>query len=434
MWWSMHSRGNRARTAIEHGLRALVLVVLGVAAWRAARPPVEQDVERAGSADLASALSRWTLAPPRRVDVTLERAPNRSERDWLRALRRAGTPVAWRGDEIPALAVELAPVASPRGGMTLWIAAPAGARVAVADAIASIDTVVTTVGGAKLFAPITADAITASIGDHRASTSARDTLIPRRILVLGRAAWEAKFLIAALEETGWLVDARLAVAPGVEVTQGVSRAPDTARHAVVVVLDAPSATTGAALTRYVRSGGGAILTGTSGNSPSLAAIAVGRGGARIRPSSIAFADDAPRRALAFLAITPRGDAIVLEERDGRVAAAARRADAGRVVQLGYDDTWRWRLAGGPTALEAHRDWWGALVSSVAYRATIPLARAARDDAAPRARLVDALGPSSSPAGASPSRTRWLPSPALLFVLVSLLLVAEVTSRRLRGAP
>lgn len=430
----MLSRGKRARTAIEHALRALVLVALAVAAWIAARRPVEQDVERVGTPDLASALTRWTLAPPRRVDVTLEKTPVQSERDWLRALRRAGTPVAWRGDDIPALAVELAPVVSPRGGTMLWIAAPAGAQVAVADAIASIDTVVTTAGGAKLFTPVTADTVNASIGPHRASTSARDSLISRRVLVLGRATWEAKFLIAALEETGWLVDARLAIAPGVEVTQGVARAPDTARHAAVVVLDAPSATTGSAITRYVRLGGGAILSGTSANSASLADITVGRAGARIRASSMAFADDAPRRALAFLAITPRGDAIVLEERDGRVTAAARRADAGRVVQLGYDETWRWRLAGGPAALEAHRDWWVSLVSSVAYRASVPLPGDARDDAAPRARLVDALGPSSSPTADSPTRTRWSPSPALLFAVVSVLLLAEVTSRRLRGAP
>ena len=37
--------------------------------------------------------------------------------------------------------------------------------------------------------------------------------------------------------------------------------------------------------------------------------------------------------------------------------AARRAGAGRVVQLGYDETWRWRLAGSGDAPTAHRDYW-----------------------------------------------------------------------------
>jgi hypothetical protein len=117
-----------------------------------------------------------------------------------------------------------------------------------------------------------------------------------------------------------------------------------------------------------------------------------------------------------------------------VAAAARRVDAGRVIQLGYDETWRWRLAGGPQALDAHRTWWGALVSGVAYRAAAPVAGEAPDEDAPLARLVDALGPSSAPAGAATPNTPWLPSPVVLFTLVSVLLLAELASRRLRGAP
>jgi hypothetical protein len=316
----------------------------------------------------------------------------------------------------------------------LWIAAPAGARVAVADGLAPIDTVVAAAGGARVLAPSTSGALTAAVGEHRATTSMRDTVMARRVLVLGRVTWEAKFVIAALEEAGWTVDARLSVAPGVEVTQGAARSPDTARHAATVVLDAPSMSTASAVARYVRSGGGAILSGAGANVSALSEIAAGRAGARVRASSIAFADDTPRRALGFLAIAPRSDAIIVEERDGRVSAAARRVDAGRVLQLGYDETWRWRLAGGAPALDAHRSWWSALVSSVAYRAAVPLAQDAPDDDAPLARLVEALGPSSPTTNALRTETRWAPSPALLFALVSVLLLAELASRRLRGAP
>jgi hypothetical protein len=430
----MPSRGNRARIAIERVLRALALVTLVLAAWLAAREPAGEEVETAGMADVPDALARWTLAPPRRVHLSLDGAPTQSERDWLRAIRRAGTSVTWEGDDIPALAVEVASVVGPRGGTMVWITAPPGDRVAVADALAPIDSVVSTAGGAKVFIPVTTETTTIAVGGHRAGASARDTLMAGRVLVLGRATWEAKFVIAALEETGWLVDARLAIAPGVEVTQGVVRSPDTARHAAVVVLDAPSGATASAIARYVRSGGGGILAGTSANAASLDDIAAGRAGARVRPGSIAFADDTPRRALAFLALIPRADAITLEQRDGRVAAAARRVDAGRVVQLGYDETWRWRLGGGVSALDAHRHWWNSLVSSVAYRAAVPLSRPVREDDAPLAHLVDALGPASSPTGEMATRTRWSPSPALLFALISVLLLAELASRRLRGVP
>lgn len=420
--------------AIERALRVLSLLTLGAGIWLALRPPAERVSESATSGDLPGALPRWTTAPPQRIHVALDAAPPRESRDWLRAIRRAGTPVTWAGDDIPALAVEVAPIASPRGGTTLWIAAPSGARVSVTDALAPIDTVIAAAGGARVLAPSTAGPLTASVGPHRARARVRDTLLTRRVLVLGRATWEAKFVIAALEETGWLVDARLSVAPGVDVTQGGARLPDTARHAALVVLDPPSVAGASAVTRYVRSGGGAILSGRAANASSLADIAIGRAGARVRASSIAFADDAPRRGLGFLAIAPGSDAMVLEERDGRVAAAARRVDVGRVVQLGYDESWRWRLAGGAGAVDAHRNWWSGLVSSVAYRAALPVSRAARDDDAPLARLVDALGPSSPRAGDVLDRTPWVPSPALLFALLSVLLLAELASRRLRGAP
>ena len=431
----MPSRAKRARIAAERALRVLALLTLALAAWRAARPPSDPPVDAARTADLQDALVRWTVAAPRHAHLSLDRAPGGAERDWLRALRRAGSAVSWDGDSIPALAVEVAPVASPRGGSMLWVTAPAGSRVGVTDEVAPIDTVVAVAGGVRIFAPAATSMLSANIGDHRARAGVRDTLLPRRVLVLGRATWEAKFVIAALEETGWLVDARLDIAPGVEVIQGTARSPDTARHAAVVVLDAPSAAVASAVARYVRTGGGAVLSGTSANTGSLAAIAVGRAGVRVRPSSIAFADNAPRQALGFLTISPRTDAITLEQRDARVTAAARRMDMGRVVQIGYEETWRWRLAGGAQALEAHRDWWSSLVASVAYRAAVPASRnAGGDEDAPRARLVDALGPASPLGDAGSTGTRWSPSPVLLFAIISALLLAELTSRRLRGAP
>jgi hypothetical protein len=430
----MPSPGNSVRVAIERALRVLTLFLLAFAAWSATRPPVEQEWETSGRTELAEALQRWTAAAPQRAHLTFETAPSGEERDWLRALRYSGTPVTWDGDDIPPLGLEVAPVANPRGGSILWIAAPAGTRLPVADAVAPIDTVVATNGGARVFAPITTGALTAMVGAHRVDATARDTVLPRRVLVVGRATWESKFVISALEETGWPIDARLSVAPGIEVTQGTSRLPDTARHAAAIILDPPSASTAAAVARYVRGGGGAILAGGSASGASLAEIAAGRTGARIRASSIAFADDTPRRALGFLAIAPRTDAIVLEERDGRVAAAARRVDAGRVVQVGYDETWRWRLAGGAQALDAHRMWWSALVSSVAYRATVPLTGGGREDDAPLAHLVDALGPPTRAPSLGSTGAAWSPSPALLFAIMSALLLAELGSRRLRGAP
>lgn len=285
-----------------------------------------------------------------------------------------------------------------------------------------------------LSASIGVGSFEARIENHAATTRLRDTILPRRVLVIGRATWEAKFVITALEEAGWAIDARLALAPGVEVTQGTPGSPDTARHAAVLVLGAPLPAIGAAVARYVRAGGGLILAGESAEAPSLAALAVGRLTARTRPTTMAFVADAPRRALAFRATALRSDALVLEEQGGGVTVAARRSESGRVIQIGYEDTWRWRLAGGANAVEAHRDWWSGLVSAVAYRATLPIATAIPNEAAPLAALVTALGRPMPHAMRISSGARWAPSPTLLFVVIVALLLAELASRRLRGAP
>jgi hypothetical protein len=315
----------------------------------------------------------------------------------------------------------------------IWIVAPPGQRVAVSDAIAPIDTVVSDGGGAMLSAPIGIDPFEARIEDHAATARLSDTILPRRVLVIGPATWEAKFVITALEEVGWVIDARVALAPGVEVAQGGSATPDTSRHAAVIALRNPPAALAAAIERYVRAGGGLILAGDSAQATSVATVAAGRIGPRSRATTLTFVEGAPRRALAFRSLAPRSDAVVLEQQGGRVAAAARRTASGRVIQLGYEDTWRWRLAGGANAVAAHRDWWSGLVSAVAYRAAIPVASPVPNDAAPLAALVSALGPPTPNATRDSSTERWRPSPTLLFSAIIALLLAELASRRLRGA-
>jgi hypothetical protein len=104
---------------------------------------------------------------------------------------------------------------------------------------------------------------------------------------------------------------------------------------------------------------------------------------------------------------------------------------GRVVQLGYDETWRWRLAGTGDAPAAHREYWSSVVSAAAYRATSPVAAARTSDAAPLASLYSDLGAPSAPRAvplAIGAGLHWW-----MFVALALLLLAEWTSRRLRGA-
>lgn len=263
-----------------------------------------------------------------------------------------------------------------------------------------------------------------------------DRAAVRRVLVLGRVGWEARFIISALEEAGWSVDASLALGRDRAVRQGTPSV-SLARQSAVIVLDTASLRReAAALARFVRGGGGLILADEAvrGDVPTLRELV----GATVRaledPESASFEGHEPTHALALAALRPiRDDAVVLEDREGTPAVVARRVGAGRVLQLGYRETWRWRMEGEGRALEAHRAWWSRLVGSVAhadFAARAPIAMLGADPA-PTAALVQALG-AATPAPARGACGARLPAWLAPLLLVALL--AEWGSRRARGAP
>ncbi|HEY4672333.1 MAG TPA: hypothetical protein VIG78_09725, partial [Gemmatimonadaceae bacterium] len=132
----------------------------------------------------------------------------------------------------------------------------------------------------------------------------------------------------------------------------------------------------------------------------------------------------------------RPDAIALESRRGSVSIAARRVGAGRVLQAGYDETWRWRMDGGDDGVRAHREWWTDLLSKVVYAPSATRESATPitlgGDEAPLADLIASIGPAASGRSGSVSAAtpKWA---AALFMLLALALLTEVTSRRSRGA-
>ena len=131
----------------------------------------------------------------------------------------------------------------------------------------------------------------------------------------------------------------------------------------------------------------------------------------------------------------------MESREGLPAIVARRVAAGRIAQMGYGDTWRWRMEGEGRAVEEHRSFGSRTVGlaaaapSMPRRAMIegvPVPRVVEDDnPAPRAALVHALGVESESVSDGPSAPRTLPSWVGLLLLA--LLLAEWASRRGRGA-
>ena len=430
----MLSRAERVRRTGEHALRVIAMAAIATLLWRAIRPPAAAGVEVVRG-DLQRALARWTVAPATDMRVVLDAAPDPRTREWLRALARAGGSVQWSPSRrIGAAVVVAEPAVEPNGATRVRLASANGEAVSVADDAGAIDTLPR--GGAReLELGAVAGAVRASGATFTATSAAPDSVVLRPVLVLGGAGWESKFTIAALEERGWRVASRVRVAPTIDVTQGPLGAIDTVRYAAVIVLDSTAAPSSSEIARYVRAGGGVILGGSASRSGAFAGIAPGRARARVAGVAGAVTSAAPRTGLGgFPVSSPGADAVVLESRDGVAMIAARRVDAGRVMQVAYDETWRWRMAGGDESAAAHREWWSRLVAAVAYAPLVPRGSGTTSiDETPLASLVDALGPPTPMDGRPGARGDNARVTWMLFILVAACLLAEWTSRRLRGA-
>lgn len=335
------------------------------------------------------------------VHLDVDGAASAVVRDSVAALWRAGRAVTWSGDLSAVMAVA-EPLREPVAG---WRVAVVGdARVRLRDSLDVLDSL--DASGVLTTEP-TRGPVQALDGATVAMAAAASVGAPPAVFVYGRVGWEPRFAIAALEEIGWTVDARLELGRERSVRQGVAT-PARARHGVVVVFDSASARREAAtLQRFLRAGGGVVLAGSAGGSRAL---------------------------------PPRGDSLLIALGDSAVVVRAARVGRGRVLSVDEAETWRWRMQGEGSAVEAHRAFWSRLVgvaapalaesSAAASSGTAPGIAAAA--AAPRAALVHALGPERP----QPRRAAELPTglPWWLAPLVLLALFTEWASRRRRGVP
>ncbi len=429
----MHSATDRARRRLEAAFRLLALAALlstiGFAVWGGA----VDRAEWSDSSGLAAALRRWSsVTSPVTVSVTLLATPSGLTRDWLAALAGAGSWINWSGSGLVATALSIEPRADPAGGADLAAAAPIGSTIAFSDTIGALDSARVSGSPVRLGLDRPRSIIEARVGVVTARAGMTDSLSLGRLLVIGRAGWEFKFAVAALEERGWQVDALAQLSPASSIRQGIAEPIDTARYAAVLTIDSSAAPYAARIAQYVQSGGGLVAWPEALLLRPLARVAPGTSGGSILSDDLPPPDSLPRTALTLRPITNvRQDAVIIERRGQQVAVAARRVGAGRVIQIGYTDSWRWRMAGGDRSVDRHRGWVSALVSRVAYahdhRRAAPPA-----DVAPLATLTAALGHSTPPAAALPGVDPWALLP-WLFSLTVVMLLFEWLSRRLRGA-
>ncbi len=409
------------RSRAEWALRAVALTALALLIWTVARPVAPQPGISQARAGLEAALVNATRRPMAALAVVVDSVPTAPHRDWLAAIRATGTELSWSGRALPPIAVATSPVAEPEGRTRVSVAGGDSTEVVLSDPLGGIDTVqARAVPSSRLLRTATGS-VSASAQGSRAVAPVANPVQVRRVLVLASAGWESKFVVAALEEAGWTVDARLSIAPGVETRQGPDYPLDTARYSAVIALDATAASSAGAIARYVDAGGGAVLAGPASRLPGLARITPAVAGAR-RVAG-------PRTGLVLGAL--KGDAVVLERQGASPLVAARRSGAGRVIASGYDETWRLRMRRMTEAPAEHREWWTALVSAIAFAGTADSPASGRD-AAPVAALTAALGRQSR-MGVEPAGARSLVPPVwMLFGALLGSLLGEVVSRRYRG--
>ncbi len=426
----MIGRASRAGF-IERALRAASLALVAFAIWRVVGAGAAGGTLRVRSSSLAHDVRSLESARDAALHVDVDAMPSPEDRDALAAVAHAGTRVTWSAATIPPLAAVAVRSREPGGPVRISVASTE--KVAVSDGLAALDSV-TAAGaaqGASLSVGAPSGAVAAGSGAARTPIGIPAGVALHPVLLIGHAGWEAKFAAAALEEQGWNVDERVFVAPTADVTQGAIGVIDTAHFSAIVALDTTLGAVGPSIVRFVREGGGLLLLADAANAPSIRAIAPARAGTKKTAALHAFDSADPVNAMPVYPLeSPRGDIVRLTTRGATLTSAARREGAGRVLQIGFDETWRWRMQGGTDAAAAHRAWWSRMVGSIAATPIPAVDEAQSAEGAPLARLIGALGPATTvePSASEPRRL-----PAWLFPLLIICLLAEWGSRRWRGA-
>ena len=466
-----------ARLLIERMCRVLTLAALIAAIWWMWKPGLSAAPDGRtrvfsvddSQADLAGDIARFLRDPARSSDTllaSLNALPDASARALLGAVAAAGLPFQWldssgaRGlalsvtrDASPAALAELR-ASWPMGTLPLIIADRGGVidsldpgtdlRAATPSTYENHGLQVSAWRLAAASPPMEA-----RLGHSVAIRQGHAARPPRRVMLVGTPSWESKFTTAALEEAGWGVDSRLQLSPTAFSESGNPGRLDTARYDVVVVVDSTHVDA-AAIRRFVRLGGGLVLTGDALRIPELADLRPARAIRLQAAIAGALVGPAPRDGLEswLLSAEPGAETLVASARvNGSPLVLARRDGAGRVVAMAYRQLWRWRMEGSDEGMSEHRNWWSAVLAAAAFsnadQSGTVMADPLPGDAAPWADMAAMAGmpldsvhtrviPMSRGSGTRALSYR-LPLPAILFAVVAISLLVEWTSRRLRGA-
>ncbi len=467
---------SRTRSVLERLLRTVALLGLAAAMFLAIRPAgpngrpatvlrwSASELADSTATTLTTAFVREVVAAagdtqPRRVNMELTAVPNQRARGMLGALGGAHLSVNWiDGTQAAGLALSATAVAAPSGAVDVRVAGahPVGPNEAsssslvLRDAGGTLDSIPNTRRAAWRLASVSPP-LRVLIGASEARVPTRAPAFTRRVMLVAEPGWESKFVAAALEEAGWHVDGSYRISPRTAVTLGVPGRLDTARYAVVVLLDSMSVDA-AAINRFVQQGGGVVLGGDAVRITVLAPISPARATTVRGAVAGALLTNTPQRGLeAWELVANRGASVVRSDDSDHAhvepVLVAQRRGPGRVVASAYRNSWRWRMEGTDDGAAEHRDWWSsvlALAAGVPATEGDAVADAYPGNGAPYADLVARVGmpvPVDRPAAPAGGRAlsafdqrldRLRAAPGLLFMMIAVALLGEWASRRLRG--
>lgn len=396
--------------------------------------------------------------PADTTELTLRLVPGAPLRAAISALQAAGVVMHWT-DSTGASGLAVSVSRAPIPGAPLFVRASgnAGMPLLLRDAGGVLDSLARGAHALSWQLQSATPPVVVQQGRSRARVPLPGSVDSKRLLVLAQPGWEGKFTVAALEELGWRVDGRLRVSPTGVVTMGAPQRLDLERYAAVVIVDSMSVDA-AALQSFVARGGGIVLGGDALQIASLATLRPARVIALRGAIAGGLLTDDPRRGLEAWELDVAVGSVTLAEDRGEhghdePALIARRSGRGRVVAMPYRETWRWRMQGTDNGAEAHRRWWqAALTAALPSAADSPhpspvttMDDALPGEAAPYADLVARVGPGArmpSPATANVTLAGderhatgdipRIPSARVLLLVTLLALLAEWSSRRLRG--
>ncbi len=437
------------RVILERTLRTSAVAALLYAWWLTGRTPASGSeaplVADADSALTAPQLAQRLADPMRQqLHLSLTAVPDAASRAVLHAADHAGVDVSWQSRDsaaqLTSIALSALPLADPAGGTVLRVAVRDSAMIALADSVGWIDSAQTESGGVSWTLPSTRRQYSVSHQGTIARVNSADSAAIGRLRLFAAPGWEARFVMRALEESGWNVDAAFAVAPRATVTAGLLAPLDTARYAAVIALDSTAWLQASAIERFVRSGGGLVLFADAARGSAMRALRAGESATTVSGVPGALQTTAPREGLPLVPIISLAAGAVPIERSARAGAplaiAARTVGVGRVLHVGYRDTWEWRMLGNESAPTDHRAWWQSLVHRTAFVShrgtdqwsTFP------GEAAPLADLVARVGPPGlQNASTVTENLAPVAPPVWLFALAGTALLAAWWSRRLRDA-